>query len=136
MPAGPTGRSRPGNVLDEAIHGAIGSGDPDRIRRHVVPRHPVRVLLDAASDAALLVVRGGGNGSAGTPLSPLCQDLVSRAPCLSSSSAAPLTSSRPSESPTASEPPSPGQSGDPQPAIEFRASRSPSPQHLIPERPP
>jgi nucleotide-binding universal stress UspA family protein len=123
-------------VLDEAIHGAIGSADPDRIRRHVVPGHPARVLLDAASDAALLVVGGGGNGSAGTPLSSLCQDLVSRAPCPVVVVRGTADLVAPAESPTASEPLSPGQTGDPQPAIEVRASRSPSPQHLIPEGPP
>jgi nucleotide-binding universal stress UspA family protein len=68
-------------VLDEEIDEAGGHTDTDQIRRHVVHGHPVRVLLDAASDADLLVVGSGGHGSAGTPLGPLCQDLVSRAPC-------------------------------------------------------
>jgi nucleotide-binding universal stress UspA family protein len=67
-------------VLDEAIDEAVGHAGTDRIHRHVVPGHPVRVLLAAGADADLLVVGGGGDGP-GTALSPLCQDLVSRAPC-------------------------------------------------------
>jgi nucleotide-binding universal stress UspA family protein len=116
-------------VLDEAIDEVIGHTDPDRIHRHVVQGHPVRVLLEAASDADLLVVGSGGNGSAGTPLSPLGQDLVSRAPCPVVVVRGPAELLAPAgasaaDPPTASEPRSPVQTGDPQPAIEVQKSPS------------
>ena len=68
-------------VLDEAIVGTLGSTGADQIHRQVVPGHPARALLDAASDADLLVVGSGGPSSGGSSTSSLCHDLVSRAPC-------------------------------------------------------
>lgn len=70
------------SILENAIEEALGHIDSETVHRHVVKGHPVRALLDAAADADLLVVGGGGGGdSAGPPLSPVSQDIVSRAPC-------------------------------------------------------
>lgn len=68
-------------VLDEALDEAVGGAGIDGICRHIVRGHPARVLLETAADADLLVVGGGGDGSPGSSLSPLCQDLIARAPC-------------------------------------------------------
>jgi nucleotide-binding universal stress UspA family protein len=69
------------DVLDQAIEETLGHTGNDRIHRQVVRGHPARALLDAAADADLLVVGSGSADAAGTALSSLCQDLVSRAPC-------------------------------------------------------
>ena len=68
-------------VLDQALAKALDPADAGRIRRHVVQGHPVRVLLDAAKDADLLVVGSGTDGSTGGELSSLCRELLARAPC-------------------------------------------------------
>lgn len=66
-------------LLDEAIDDTLGPTGTGHIHRQVVQGHPVRALLDAASDADLLVV--GSGSPPDTSTGSLCHDLVSRATC-------------------------------------------------------
>lgn len=66
-------------VLDATVAEAAGGHDVMRSTRR---GHPVRVLLDAAAGAALLVVGNRGHGGfAGMLLGSVSQHLVAHAPC-------------------------------------------------------
>ncbi len=68
-------------ALDKAIEEVLEPADAGRVHRHVLQGHPGRALLDAATEADLLVIGCGNDGSAHGPLSSLCEELMARAPC-------------------------------------------------------
>ena len=71
-----------GKSLDDAITASLDPDEADRVQRSVLRGYPVRVLLDAAADADLLVVgcRGRG-GMAGMLLGSVSQHVVTHARC-------------------------------------------------------
>jgi nucleotide-binding universal stress UspA family protein len=68
-------------VQDMAVKEALGDSVP-ALLRHVVQGHPVRVLLDAAAGADLLVVGSRGHGGfTGLLLGSVSEHVVTHAPC-------------------------------------------------------
>jgi nucleotide-binding universal stress UspA family protein len=68
-------------ILDTAITEALGEQSTGLVRR-VIEGHPVPVLLDAATDADLLVMGSRGHGGfAGMLLGSVSEHLVAHAPC-------------------------------------------------------
>jgi nucleotide-binding universal stress UspA family protein len=66
---------------DTAVKEALGDEATALVRR-VAEGHPVRVLLDAAADAELLVVGSRGHGGfAGMLLGSVSEHVVAHAPC-------------------------------------------------------
>ncbi|WP_042371166.1 universal stress protein [Streptacidiphilus neutrinimicus] len=68
--------------LDAAVEDVAGPGPQPRIRKRVLQGSPTQVLLDAAQDAALLVVGSRGYGGfKGIMLGSVSQHLAQYAPC-------------------------------------------------------
>ena len=69
-------------LLDDAIKAGLNPDDADRVQRSVLRGYPVRVLLDAAADADLLVVGSRGRGGmAGMLLGSVSTQLATYAMC-------------------------------------------------------
>ena len=69
-------------TLEKSVANAVDSPEADRVSQRVVEGHPAQVLLDAAADAALLVVGSRGRGGfRGMLLGSVSQDVVARAAC-------------------------------------------------------
>ena len=69
-------------LLDDAITAGLNPDDADRVQRSVLRGYPVRVLLDAAADADLLVVGSRGRGGmVGILLGSVSQHVVAHARC-------------------------------------------------------
>jgi nucleotide-binding universal stress UspA family protein len=70
------------STLKETVATAVDPADADRVSQRVVMGHPARVLLDAAADAALLVVGSRGRGGfTGMLLGSVSQHVIARADC-------------------------------------------------------
>jgi nucleotide-binding universal stress UspA family protein len=71
-----------GKTLDDAITASLHPDEADRVQRHVLRGYPVRMLLEAAADAGLLVVGSRGRGGmAGMLLGSVSQHVVTHAQC-------------------------------------------------------
>jgi nucleotide-binding universal stress UspA family protein len=69
-------------VLDGAIKDATGDAATLPVQREVVCGHPAKVLVDASTDAGLLVVGSRGHGGfAGLLLGSVSQHVVAHASC-------------------------------------------------------
>jgi nucleotide-binding universal stress UspA family protein len=69
-------------TLESTVARAVEPPDADRVSQRVVQGHPAQVLLDAAADAALLVVGSRGLGGVrGMLLGSVSQHVVARAAC-------------------------------------------------------
>ena len=69
-------------TLESTVAKAVEPPDADRVSQRVVQGHPAQVLLDAAADAALLVVGSRGLGGVrGMLLGSVSQHVVARAAC-------------------------------------------------------
>ena len=69
-------------TLDDAMTTSLDPEDADRVQRSVLRGYPVRVLLDAAADADLLVVGSRGRGGmVGMLLGSVSQNVVVNARC-------------------------------------------------------
>jgi nucleotide-binding universal stress UspA family protein len=69
-------------ILDKSVQQVAGAADTPRVHQHVIAGHPVRVLLDAAEDADLLVVGCRGHGGfAGMLLGSVSQHVAAHATC-------------------------------------------------------
>lgn len=69
-------------VLAQAVDGALDGADPAPVRQEVVRGHPAQVLMDAAHDAALLVVGNRGRGGfTGMLLGSVSQHVIAHSPC-------------------------------------------------------
>ena len=69
-------------ALEDAVEKVVDSADADRVSLRTVKGHPAQVLLDAAADAALLVVGSRGRGGfTGMLLGSVSQHVVARAAC-------------------------------------------------------
>jgi nucleotide-binding universal stress UspA family protein len=82
-PEGPVGPLEQ-SALDELAEAVTAAGGDDGVTviKHVVRASPVRMLLDAAKDADLLVVGSRGHGGfAGLVLGSVSQQCVLHAPC-------------------------------------------------------
>jgi nucleotide-binding universal stress UspA family protein len=70
------------STLAETVGRVLGSSDGELVTQRVVMGHPAHVLLDAAEDAALLVVGSRGRGGfTGMLLGSVSQHVVARAAC-------------------------------------------------------
>jgi nucleotide-binding universal stress UspA family protein len=70
------------DALARTVAAAAGADPPVPVERHVMQGHPVRVLLDAAHGAELLVVGARGRGGfSGTLLGSVSQACARHAPC-------------------------------------------------------
>ena len=70
------------STLKDTVAKVVEPSDPDRVSQRVVKGHPAEVLLDAAADAALLVVGSRGRGGfAGMLLGSVSQNVIARAAC-------------------------------------------------------
>ena len=70
------------STLEDTVAKVVGSPDADRVSRRVVQGHPAKVLVDAAADAALLVVGSRGRGGfTGMLLGSVSQHVIARAAC-------------------------------------------------------
>lgn len=70
------------STMQETVAKVVDAPDADRVSQRVVMGHPAQVLLGAAADAALLVVRSRGRGGfTGMLLGPVSQHVVARAAC-------------------------------------------------------
>ncbi|UQU62325.1 universal stress protein [Couchioplanes caeruleus] len=67
-------------ILDAAVNEARSSAEGVPVRGAAIVGDPVPVLLEAATDADLLVVGGRGRGSPGPLLSPVTTQLAAYAP--------------------------------------------------------
>jgi nucleotide-binding universal stress UspA family protein len=69
-------------AVARTVAAAAEAAPPVRVEKYVVEGHPVRVLLDAAHDAELLVVGARGRGGfTGTLLGSVSQACARHAPC-------------------------------------------------------
>jgi nucleotide-binding universal stress UspA family protein len=69
-------------TLESTVAKAVDPPDADRVSQRAVQGHPAQVLLDAAADAALLVVGSRGLGGVrGMLLGSVSQHVVARAAC-------------------------------------------------------
>jgi nucleotide-binding universal stress UspA family protein len=69
-------------TLENAVAKAVDPADADRVSQRAVMGHPAQVLLDAAADAALLVVGSRGlGGFTGMLLGSVSQHVAARAAC-------------------------------------------------------
>ncbi|SHN60847.1 Nucleotide-binding universal stress protein, UspA family [Geodermatophilus obscurus] len=74
--------AEPTSTLKNTVAKAVDPPDADRVSQRVVQGHPAQVLLDAAADAALLVVGSRGrSGFTGMLLGSVSQNVVARAAC-------------------------------------------------------
>ena len=75
----------PGNTrkaLDDAIAASLDPDEADRVQRSVVQGYPARALLDAVTEADLLVVGSRGRGGmVGMLLGSVSQHAVTNARC-------------------------------------------------------
>jgi nucleotide-binding universal stress UspA family protein len=70
------------STLKDTVAKAVDSPDADRVSQRVVQGHPAQVLVDAAADAALLVVGSRGRGGfTGMLLGSASQHVIARAAC-------------------------------------------------------
>ena len=70
------------STLEDTVAKAVDSPDADRVSQRVVQGHPAQVLVDAAADAALLVVGSRGRGGfTGMLLGSVSQHVIARAAC-------------------------------------------------------
>ena len=84
------------STLADTVASVLDRPDADRVSQRVVEGHPAQVLLDAAADAALLVVGSRGRGGfTGMLLGSVSQSVVARAACPVVVVRAPETSSEP-----------------------------------------
>ena len=71
-----------GSMLKQTVDTVLGGTDTPGVEQHVRRGHPVRVLLDAAAGADLLVVGSRGHGGfVGMLLGSVSQHLAAHAPC-------------------------------------------------------
>jgi nucleotide-binding universal stress UspA family protein len=69
-------------TLRDTVANAVDPSDADRVSQRVVMGHPTQVLLDAAEEAALLVVGSRGRGGfKGMLLGSVSQHVIARAAC-------------------------------------------------------
>lgn len=69
-------------MLRTAVERVLAGADTPQVQPHVVHGHPARALLDAASDAELLVVGSRGHGGfTGMLLGSVSHHLIAHAPC-------------------------------------------------------
>ena len=69
-------------VLAQAVDETLDGADAALVRQEVVRGHPAQVLMDAAHDAALLVVGNRGRGGfTGMLLGSVSQHVIAHAPC-------------------------------------------------------
>lgn len=70
------------STLRDTVAKAVDSPDADRVSQRVVQGHPAQVLVDAAAEAALLVVGSRGRGGfTGMLLGSVSQHVIARAAC-------------------------------------------------------
>ena len=70
------------SMLENTVARAVDSSDADRVSQRAVMGHPGQVLVDAAADAALLVVGSRGRGGfTGMLLGSVSQHVIARAAC-------------------------------------------------------
>ena len=70
------------STLRDTVAKAVDSPDADRVSQRVVQGHPAQVLVDAAAEAALLVVGSRGRGGfTGMLLGSVSQHVIARATC-------------------------------------------------------
>lgn len=70
------------STLRDTVAKAVDSPDADRVSQRVVQGHPAQVLVDAAAEAALLVVGSRGrSGFTGMLLGSVSQHVIARAAC-------------------------------------------------------
>ncbi len=69
-------------TLEDTVAKVVDPPDADRVSQRVVQGHPAQVLLDAAADAALLVIGSRGlGGFTGMLLGSVSQHVIARAAC-------------------------------------------------------
>jgi len=69
-------------TLENTVAKAVDPADADRVSQRAVQGHPAQVLVDAAADAALLVVGSRGlGGFTGMLLGSVSQHVAARAAC-------------------------------------------------------
>ena len=70
------------STLQDMVAEVVEAPDVDRVTQRVVEGHPAQVLLEAAAEAALLVVGSRGRGGfSGMLLGSVSQHVVARATC-------------------------------------------------------
>jgi nucleotide-binding universal stress UspA family protein len=70
------------NILQTTVKDVLGDADAPQVTQRVVRGHPAQVLVDAAADAALLVVGSRGHGGfTGMLLGSVSQHVVAHASC-------------------------------------------------------
>jgi nucleotide-binding universal stress UspA family protein len=70
------------STLRDAVAKAVDPADAERVTQRVVKGHPAQVLIDAASDAGLVVIGSRGRGGfTGMLLGSVSQHVLARATC-------------------------------------------------------